>query len=406
MKLLLYTQNHEPGGGNRYLTDFVNALPPSWTVEVITNRGALFKSDLERLKQRSLSILELPVVTTHDLVHRGGVTGLLFKIWRRLPLINRLLTRRLRTKNSRQFGHFLQTRDYDAVWAFNGGFPGGYSCFDLLHTAHRRGLPTLMSVVSMPATAEHFDRIYRHVIAGIDRFVVNCNRIKEALSSSRNISPDRIDVIYNCTHLPATIRSCTSGSQGLQFGFVGRVEPLKGAELMIEAFVEALDHIPSAAHLHCYGKKMLGIRSMKLVAQHADRITLHGPFDTADTDVYPQIDVLVLPSFWEGFPYVIIEAMAHGIPVLGTDVGGVSEVIQSHRTGLLIQARNKAQLTQAFIELCAATSESIHAMGNQARLEVERRFSYTSFEQAVKEYCRIHWNKDTDMKIPYAGTKL
>lgn len=397
MKLLLYTQNHEPGGGNRYLTDFVNALPPSWTVEVVTNRGALFKSDLERLKQRSLSILELPVATTRDLVHQGGPIGLFFKIWRRLPLINRLLSHWLRTKNSRLFGQFLPTRHYDAVWAFNGGFPGGYSCFDLLHTAHRQGLPTLMSVVSMPAPAGHFDHVYRHPIAGIDRFVVNCNEIKKALISSRNISPDRIDVIYNCTHLPATIRHVTPGSQELQFGFVGRVEPLKGAELMIEAFVEALDHIPSAAHLHCYGKKMLGVRSMELVAQHTDRITLHGPFDTADADVYPKIDVLVLPSFWEGFPYVIIEAMAHGIPVLGTDVGGVSEVIHSHRTGLLIRARDKTQLTKAFIELCAATSESIQAMGNQARLEVERRFSYTAFEQAVKKYCRIHWNKDTDI---------
>lgn len=394
MRLLLYTQNHEPGGGNRYLTDFVKALPASWSVEVLTNRGALFETDLERLKQRPVPIVELPVATIHDLLRRKGPAGLFFKVWRRLPLIDRLLSRWLKAKNSRLFGRFLQTREYDAVWAFNGGFPGGHSCFDLLYKAHRLGLPTLMSVVSMPAPVGRFERSNRHAISGIDRFVVNCNAIKQILTVSRDIPSERVDVIYNCTHLPADIHRFRSDRPGVQFGFVGRVEPLKGAELMIEAFVDALDRMPSTAHLHCYGKKMLGPLSTELAARYADRITLHGPFGAADADVYPNIDALVLPSFWEGFPYVIIEAMAHGIPVVATDVGGVSEVVRTHHTGLLIQPRDKAQLTEAFIEMCAASRESMQAMGKRARQEVESRFSNNAFEQAVKEFCRKYWNKD------------
>lgn len=62
-------------------------------------------------------------------------------------------------------------------------------------------------------------------------------------------------------------------------------------------------------------------------------------------------DIYVLPSLWEGMPMVLLEAMAAGCPVIATDVGGVSKVIDDQQNGLLVESQKPEQLAAAVVQL-------------------------------------------------------
>ena len=65
----------------------------------------------------------------------------------------------------------------------------------------------------------------------------------------------------------------------------------------------------------------------------------------------PAFDIFVLPSVKEGFPWVLIEAMAAKLPVVATNVGAVPEIIDDHKNGLLIEPRNSAELADKIKEI-------------------------------------------------------
>jgi glycosyltransferase involved in cell wall biosynthesis len=85
------------------------------------------------------------------------------------------------------------------------------------------------------------------------------------------------------------------------------------------------------------------------------------------------LDVFVLPSLWEALPLGPIEAMMCGIPVVATDVGGVPEIIDHQRTGLLVPAGNADALASALGALMADSGRRT-AMGDRGRAVATSRF--------------------------------
>jgi glycosyltransferase involved in cell wall biosynthesis len=102
--------------------------------------------------------------------------------------------------------------------------------------------------------------------------------------------------------------------------------------------------------------------------------------------VYSVVDLLVLPSLSEGLPNVVLEAMAHGIAVVGTRVGGVPEVIEDGLSGLLVPSADAGALARAIVTLLLDPALR-RAMGEAGRERVERRFSIaTRAEQTLSVY--------------------
>jgi len=62
---------------------------------------------------------------------------------------------------------------------------------------------------------------------------------------------------------------------------------------------------------------------------------------------YARSDILVLPSLWEGYGIVLLEAMSFGLPVIATRVGGIPEIVSDGRNGLLVEAGNVPDLARA-----------------------------------------------------------
>lgn len=105
--------------------------------------------------------------------------------------------------------------------------------------------------------------------------------------------------------------------------------------------------------------------------EHADRrrveLRLLGRLPQAGVaSMFAAADVVALPSYGEGLPNVVCEAMLSGRTVVASTVGGIPEIVENGRTGLLVTAGNSAELRSA-LEACAGDAESRNRMANAAR---------------------------------------
>jgi glycosyltransferase involved in cell wall biosynthesis len=91
-------------------------------------------------------------------------------------------------------------------------------------------------------------------------------------------------------------------------------------------------------------------------------------------DLLRRAQIYVLPSYNEGLPVSLLEAMSWQVPVISTRVGGIPELVREGVDGLLIDAGDRAALSSAIIEL-AQNAELREKMGIAARDQVERNFS-------------------------------
>ncbi|MCU0866939.1 MAG: glycosyltransferase [Planctomycetes bacterium] len=171
---------------------------------------------------------------------------------------------------------------------------------------------------------------------------------------ARNGFPaERITVVpYGLAAGRITARPVSRPRTPLQLGFCGVLSPWKAPHVAIEA-VRGSDAKVSL-HLHGNAEEPMFadyIRGLRQLAGDDPRITFDGAFDeAAASTVFAGLDALVVPSTWyENTPFVVLEAFAAGIPVLASDLGGLSEVVQHGHNGLLFPAGD-AMALRALIE--------------------------------------------------------
>jgi glycosyltransferase involved in cell wall biosynthesis len=113
-------------------------------------------------------------------------------------------------------------------------------------------------------------------------------------------------------------------------------------------------------------------------------------------------DVFVLPSRSEACPNSVLEAMAAGLPIVATRVGGVPELIESGATGLLVEADRPAELATALLDLMDQPQRAAN-LGRAAREAAERRFS---FDRMVSTFEHLYLSELTSRASQPAGCEL
>jgi len=91
-------------------------------------------------------------------------------------------------------------------------------------------------------------------------------------------------------------------------------------------------------------------------------------------EIMKAIDVLVLPSLWEGFGLVLVEAMAAGKPVIATNVSNLPEIVEDGKVGYLVPPQDSQQLAQALQRLIECP-DAVHVMGQRAQQHVREYFT-------------------------------
>ncbi len=175
--------------------------------------------------------------------------------------------------------------------------------------------------------------------------------VKKMLIEKEKISPAKLTVLYNALEIPARrIKGNKKGdtNQRLAYLYVGRLSWEKNVTCLLRSISELSD---LNVHLTIAGT---GAQEAEL-KQHAkslalsDRITFQAP--TMNTkELYVSHDILVLPSIYEGLSMVILEAFSYGLPVIGSNVDGIAELLAGDR-GLLFKSDDHLDLARCLRQL-------------------------------------------------------
>ncbi len=177
-------------------------------------------------------------------------------------------------------------------------------------------------------------------------------------------------------------------SEGWLVGTVGRLSPVKDQVLLARAFVRALELAPQARkrmRLVIAGDGPLRPQIEQVLADGGAGGLAWLAGDRTDVpDLMRGLDAFVLPSLAEGISNTILEAMATGLPVVATSVGGNVELLEDGVTGRLVPARDVDTLARALVD-DFRDPEQARLLGRRARAEVERRFSLDSMVGAYAD---------------------
>lgn len=169
-------------------------------------------------------------------------------------------------------------------------------------------------------------------------------------------------------------------------GIVARLSDVKGHIYLIEAMQQVIEHNPTA-QLIIVGegkeKEML-VRRVKDLGIDKNVFFIAEVCDTRD--VLAALDLFVLPSLKEGLGLALMEAMATGLGVIGSDVGGIRSLIQDNYNGKLIKPADTNALACAIIELLQ-DDKIREALGRQAQIFISHNFSQ---EKMVLETERVY----------------
>ncbi len=174
--------------------------------------------------------------------------------------------------------------------------------------------------------------------------------------------------------------------------FVGRIEPLKGIDILLGATAElGTEHACSVLVIGGDSSARQGeiayLRTLAARLGIADRVKFLGAVDHQRLPLYySAADICVVPSFYESFGLVALEAMACGTPVVASRVGGLAGTVRDGETGYLIPWRCPEPFAER-IELLLGNEELRRAFGRTAREAVER-FRWANVAQAIIDLYR------------------
>lgn len=169
---------------------------------------------------------------------------------------------------------------------------------------------------------------------------------------------------------------------------VSRLNPRKGVEYFLKAVALVAQRFPDVRFLIIGGSYFdpayqPRLETLSQDLKLTDRVTFTGERNDI-SGVLKEIDLAVLPSLSEGLSNALIEAMAAGLPVVATNVGGNPEIVQDGKTGFLVPPRDEGALSSAMIRFLESP-EMRHRFGEAGYERVATQFSLTSTVQKTEE---------------------
>lgn len=310
----------------------------------------------------------------------GKVPGFYVKIWR--------LLRQLRP-------HIVHTRNLTAlavqVPAMFAGAP------IRIHSEHGRDM------IDLDGSNVKYQRVRRLIRPFVHQYIALSRDLERYLGDRIGVPPERLAQIYNGVDTdlfkPAGTRRASlpiSGFAGVDtvvIGTVGRMQAVKDQLTLVRAFAHLLELRPdlrARLRLVIIGEGALRQPALNLLKRAALLDLAWLPGERADIpELMRGFDLFVLPSLAEGISNTILEAMATGLPIVATRVGGNPELVEEGHTALLVPANDPPAMAAA-IEVYADDAAKRAQHGAAGRAAAEARFSLDTMVSAyMKIYDRV-----------------
>jgi sugar transferase (PEP-CTERM/EpsH1 system associated) len=290
-------------------------------------------------------------------------------------------------------------------------------CPDIIHT---RNLPSLEYMITalfcgvkvrihgehgrdmydLDGTNGKYKLMRKAIKPFVHHYTTVSTELAEWLVETVGVHPSRVSRIYNGVDLerfhpsmgprPSLVAKGFVPPDGMCVGTVGRMEEVKDQLTLVRAFLHLLDMESSARRrlrLVIIGEGALRKEAIRLLkAADAEHLVwLPGERDDI-SEILRRLDLFVLPSLREGISNTILEAMASGLPVVATRVGGNPELVVEGETGMLVPPSDPAAMANA-IRTYFNHPELLKAHGQAGRKRVEQEFS---MEKMMNGYMEVY----------------
>jgi glycosyltransferase involved in cell wall biosynthesis len=397
LRLNIFIENYLPGGLERFCWDLINGLPAEFEVTLLANPIPGVTDRVAAAIQRPIDFQLYQVDTATRLdyewlqANRLGGSMLLRRVFK-------ALTRwPLHMRGRAQLRSLLRRQPADVLHIINGGYPGAEGCLLAAQVARELRFPkVLMSILSYPYPRRTAldARLDRQVAQTVDLFSPNSAAAGRGLIELRGFAPDRIRPIASGTPPPPL--DLTAGARlraelglpadSLIVGTVAALEPLKGHLVLLEAIAQIQHEFPQAYFVFS-GEGVMRPQLEDFIRRHQlnNQVYLLG-FTKDARAITNAFDAVAFPSFYEGMPIAILEAMALAKPIVASAVGGIPEEIEDGVSGWLTPPRDSAALAVALRRLLG-DFDLARAIGAAGR---ERYYRLFTVQHMVDDYIKLY----------------
>lgn len=213
--------------------------------------------------------------------------------------------------------------------------------------------------------------------------IINISNYEQKKAIEYGINPNKMVMIYNGVKDTQKVSDLTinMNKDKINLLFVGRLDKQKGLDIFLDVYNE---YSFKNIHLYVIGKSILD----DTIPNNTKKTTYLGWINGKDIDSYYQAcDAVIMPSRWEGFGLVAIEAMRNSKAVIGSNVGALPELIKENINGYIFDINKLDSLKDILYSL---NKNNLRSLGNNARNIFIKNFIDNIFiERIYSEYKRI-----------------
>lgn len=405
MRIIIFTEIYDCGGADTFIANLVNHWPdPDDEFIVAANSNYPGLAIIEKSLKRPCKIVRHTVALHFNFIKKSEKLGFISRILRVLsPVI--LIRYVFFVYNILALRKVLCGENADRLMIFNGGYPGADSCRAAgiswgifskrpysIHNFHNLAKPSIWFLSPHEYIIDVVLSKFTKVFVTVSRASVESMSIRRALYRR---SPPVF--IYNGINLPLAYDNASHEGLREELGIPGdsplclllaTYEPRKGHYFLFKAFKIVLKAIPNAHLLVCgYGFP----DELRQVRKYRDEFELNGNVHLMDfrSDISYLLfntDVLVVSSqSFESFGFTSVEAMAHKVPVVATDIGGIPEVVENGEGGYCVDYRD----ADAFARHIVMLLKDERLRKEQGEKGFQRYQQYFTAARMAGEYAKL-----------------